>query len=564
MASITSRRLTPVGFRRDIKFFLACLVGFLVFIILTLLVLLQSVTQRATEQKLEQWRFASNVAAAALNRLPENANRSEIESQLIFLRGQYDISTISLAIPGGTPLVSGFPSSEGGVSDVERTTKHGEATFSFDPAEVVAARRTFLYTAGISIAATILGTILLSLYLPRIVRPIEEMLDDASMLGERAAGVDEANYLIDTFRNSIQTLREQEVELKRLHELEKTRADDLQRITATLTRSLTSGFIATDQHGRVVDMNAAAREILRLPEGRDPAGLTVREALGDTPFSEELQHAIDSGVPMSRQEIEQPDGNETVTIGLSTVPLTDEESRLLGVIALFADLTPVRLLEARLREMQTLADLGEISAGIAHEFRNSLSTILGYLKLAGRDPLPDETRKRLGHAEEEATLLSEAVEGLLSFARPMQMEFRETDLASLTRGILARFEDQNPGIDFVTRLEEAKLDADPILLARAVENLIRNSIDAVTQKGGGTITVSVTTEPIVLTIEDTGIGFEPEAAARLLLPFQSDKPDGMGLGLPLARKIMMLHGGSLQLAGEPDKGATVVIEFPPG
>lgn len=565
MVPIATRRLTPVGFRRDIKFFLACLVGFLVFIILTLLVLLQTVTQRATERTLEQWRFASDVATAALNRLPESANRSEIESQLIFLRGQYDITTIALAIPGETPLVSGFPAADSGVSDVKRNTQHGEVTFSFDPAELVAARKTFLYTAGISIAATILGTILLSLYLPRIVRPIEEMLDDASVLGERAAGVDEANYLIDTFRNSIQTLREQEVELKRLHELEKTRADDLQRITATLTRSLTSGFIATDRDGRVIDMNAAAREILRLPERQDSAGLTVPEALGDTPFSAELQRAIDSGVPMSRQEIKHPDGNESVTIGLSTVPLTDEDSRPLGVIALFADLTPVRLLESRVREMQTLADLGEISAGIAHEFRNSLSTILGYLKLAGRDPLPDETRKRLGHAEEEATLLSEAVEGLLSFARPMQMEMRPTQLAPLVRGIVERFEDQYEGVAIEAKLADVTIAADAVLVSRAVENLIRNAIDAVRQKGSGTITITLSDDPAPqLTIADTGIGFEPEAAARLMLPFQSDKPDGMGLGLPLARKIVMLHGGSLQLTGAPGEGASVVIEFPAG
>ncbi|HUF17873.1 MAG TPA: ATP-binding protein, partial [Thermoanaerobaculia bacterium] len=213
----------------------------------------------------------------------------------------------------------------------------------------------------------------------------------------------------------------------------------------------------------------------------------------------------------------------------------------------------------------TLADLGEISAGIAHEFRNSLSTILGYLKLAGREQLPDETQKRLRHAEEEAELLSEAVEGLLSFARPMQMEFRETDLATLVRGILERFEDQHDGMDIVAQLEDSSIDADPILLSRAMENVIRNAIDAVRQKGGGRITITLRSDPgPVLTISDTGVGFEPEAAARLMLPFQSDKPDGMGLGLPLARKIVMLHGGSLQLTGKPGEGATVVIEFPAG
>lgn len=563
MVSIAARRLTGVGFRRDIKFFLACLVGFLVFIILTLLMLLQSITERATEKTFEQWRLVALTAAESLNRLPASATAGEIESQMVFLRGQYGISTITLSRPGQRQMVSGFSTSSAPMETIERPTQFGPATFSFDPAEVNAVRRSFFITASISIVATLLGTILLSLYLPRIVRPIEAMLDEASALGRPAAEADEANYLIATFRNSIQTLKEQEIELKRLHELEKNRADDLQRVTATLTRSLTSGFIAIDQRGRLVDMNLAAKEILRLPHDLDPAGRTVIESLGEGPFARCLAKAVEEGVPVSRQEVVQETGGEPVVIGLTTVPLTDEESKMLGVIALFADLTPVRQLEQRLRDMQTLADLGEISAGIAHEFRNSLSTILGYLKLAGRDLLPDETQKRLRNAEEEATLLSGAVEGLLSFARPMRLEFHEIDLSEVVQKLVDRFREQSRGVEITADLEPAAVQADATLLARAIENLIRNAVDSVREKGEGSVEITVRGEPSPsIRISDNGVGFDPQETARLLLPFQSDKPDGMGLGLPLARKIVMLHGGTLQLTGERGAGAVVTIEFP--
>lgn len=562
MVSIAARKLTGVGFRRDIKFFLACLVGFLVFIILTLLMLLQSVTQRAADRTFEQWRLIALSATDAINRLPPTATAGEIESQMVFLRGRYGISTISLDRQNSPPLISGYSTTSGPTETIERPTQFGTATFSFDPGEVSSVRRTFIITASISLVATLLGTILLSLYLPRIVRPIEAMLDEASALGKPATGDDEASYLIETFRSSIQTLREQEKELKRLHELEKNRADDLQRVTATLTRSLTSGFIAIDQSGRLVDLNQAAKEILRLPQTLDPAGRTVRDALGDTPFARCLHRAVEAGVPVSRQEVVQELAGEPLVIGLTTVPLTDEDSRILGVIALFADLTPVRQLEQRLRDMQTLADLGEISAGIAHEFRNSLSTILGYLKLAGRDLLPEETQKRLRNAEEEATLLSGAVEGLLSFARPMRLEFHETDLADLVRGVVDRFIGQQQAFPITVDLEPATVQADPTLLSRAIENLIRNAVESVRQKGAGAVDVSLEggTSP-VLRIADSGVGLDPQEAPRLLLPFQSDKPDGMGLGLPLARKIIMLHGGNLQLSGEPGAGAVVTVTF---
>ena len=99
----------------------------------------------------------------------------------------------------------------------------------------------------------------------------------ASALGTGAGDQEETAYLIETFRNSIATLKYQEEELKRLHEREKTRADDLERVTAELTRNLTSGFIAVDAAGAIVDINAAGREIL----GIDPSEPVTGRALSD-------------------------------------------------------------------------------------------------------------------------------------------------------------------------------------------------------------------------------------------------------------------------------------------
>src|SRR5437763_3564584 len=104
-----------------------------------------------------------------------------------------------------------------------------------------AAHRNYSSTAAISVAAPSLGITLLFFYLPRIVVPIEKMLEDAKALGERDAGQDETAYLTDTFRGSTATLKSQEEELKRLHDIQKTRADALESVTAALTRSLTSG-----------------------------------------------------------------------------------------------------------------------------------------------------------------------------------------------------------------------------------------------------------------------------------------------------------------------------------
>ena len=111
--------------------------------------------------------------------------------------------------------------------------------------------------------------------------------------------------------------------------------------------------------------------------------------------------------------------------------------------------------------------------------------------------------------------------------------------------------------------EPAEIDGDAALLARAIENLVRNSIDSVREKGGGEVRVAIRGGAAPqLRVEDNGVGIDPGEIPRLLLPFQSTKPSGYGLGLPLTRKIALLHGASLRLHGKRGEGATAVIEFP--
>jgi signal transduction histidine kinase len=224
----------------------------------------------------------------------------------------------------------------------------------------------------------------------------------------------------------------------------------------------------------------------------------------------------------------------------------------------------MRRLESRLRDMQSLADLGEMSAGIAHEFRNSLSTIVGYLRLARRGAISSETEERLQRADEEVQQLAAAVESLLVFARPMQMQRQRVDLGELARATVERFAPLAGGIAFELSGGEAWIEADGVLLGRAIENLVRNAIDAIDEKqaGGGRIRLETAAAPHpMLVIRDDGVGLDPADVNRLFLPFQSTKPQGFGVGLALARKIVVLHGGTIALTGNRGKGATATIVF---
>ena len=559
MVSGSHAPLTRIGFRRDVRLFLTCLVGFLIILIFTLLLLLRADLDRTNETIDRSNAIIADVAADAVSRTPP----ANLETQLVFIRSRFGVVGAQITDRSGRVIRSG--ESKGTFDTVTRVTTPGTLALQFDNGDRKAAWRRFLITAIICVGAASFGTVLLLSYLPRITRPIEEMLGDARLLGaERVEGQDETSYLIETFRSSIATLKSQEEELKHLHEREKTRADDLERVTAALTRSLTSGLIAVDANGAIVDINSAGREIAGVAASGPVSGRSVEEIVPLPAFASALRAAFSEQSPLSRIEIDDRKVNgEPITVGLTTVPLRNEAGSFLGLLALFTDLTPIRSLEARVQEMTTLAQLGEIAAGIAHEFRSSLNTILGYMKLARRSSIDNAAETRLQSAEKEASLLLQAIERLLAFARPVQLNAEPIDLKNLIEEQIASIRDIASDVDIEMTGPAIEIQGDRVLLSRAIENVLRNAVDAVRQKGEqGAVRIRLADEPVpTITIADEGIGFDPAETARLFLPFHSNKPNGFGMGLPLAKKIVLLHGGTLRLQGEPGKGAVATMEF---
>ncbi|HSN67798.1 MAG TPA: HAMP domain-containing sensor histidine kinase, partial [Thermoanaerobaculia bacterium] len=170
-------------------------------------------------------------------------------------------------------------------------------------------------------------------------------------------------------------------------------------------------------------------------------------------------------------------------------------------------------------------------------------------------------------ALEESNQLLSAVEGLLTFARPMNLSFQDVDLRKVAEAAVARLSRQYEDVEIRTEGSSPLISGDPALLERAVENVLRNAIDSVRAKrdagSAAPLRVLMKIADGALEVRDEGLGVAADEVARLFLPFQSDKAAGFGLGLPLAKKIVLLHGGSIAMDGAPGKGATVRMEFPP-
>jgi len=450
------------------------------------------------------------------------------------------------------PIVSITEESIESSSDVQMRSVHGQPTairLATDPKSRNLMRRGLLAAA----AATLAGLTLLG------IASIDFLVLLSNIRGSRAGGgATESGSMVATLETSIQAMKGREKELRVLHDRERERAAELAAITATLVRSLTSGFIALDEQGRILDMNLAARELLR--EERALTGAMPSAAIHRRRFAAALQSAVDRREALQRLEIAEEDGAH---FGLTTVPLLDDAGRHFGMLALFVDLTPVRGLEQRVRQMQSLADLGEMSAGIAHEFRNSLSTVLGYLNLARKSGLPSEAEARIARAEEEARQLNGAVTSLLAFARPMELALQPVALLPLVEEVVEQIRPMAASIPIAVRGNGATIQGDPPLLKRVIENVVRNAIESISEKGtAGHVDIQLTASPHpTITVRDDGLGVDPARASTFFLPFQSTKRDGYGLGLALTRKIVLLHGGTVSLTGIPGEGATLEIRF---
>lgn len=558
MVSGASPALTKISFRRDVRLFFGALVGLLAFLIIFQLLLLQNFMSHAREATTENWSNIVRISIDDMMRSNLLANPGSAQVELSILQQRYGMAGLSV-MRGGREITSGVPATADDVERLVRTVQGWTVIFVFDASQLKTMTVTFWATTAISVLATTICAFLLAFYLPRITKPVEDMLDAAALIETREPDRDEQQYLIETFRKSITTMKAQELELVRMHAAQKSRADDLERVTAALTRSLASGFLAVDPQGRVVEMNSAAREILR--HNGEANGIVIEEAFAQNGFTHAIRNAVNERVGLTRQELQLGDDAGAKTIGLTTVPLIGEQQQFLGVLALFTDLTHIRGLESRVREMQTLADLGEISAGIAHEFRNSLAAILGFLRLAKREQLPERPRNSVERAEKEAGQLSSAVDSLLAFARPMHLAKSDVDLFELVCEVAEKI-NRPASVRIDCSGSHVTIKADRALLSRAFENLIRNAVDSVVEKGGGHVGVRVVELPRpAVIVEDTGVGVDPADVPRLLLPFQSQKANGYGLGLPFSRKIALLHGATLTLTGVPGTGATATIEF---
>ncbi len=380
----------------------------------------------------------------------------------------------------------------------------------------------------------------------------------AATMDLRKEGAETA-FMAGAMEDAMRRLREQERAMK-------ARAEASERLSGEIIASMTSGLLVVGHDGGVRTINPAGRRLLGLPDADWTGGF--RELLADArPLADVIDESLAGGRAVFRRAIQMNTPSGVSYLGVTVSPIRDEGGGAHGAICLFTDLSEVVELEEQLRLKDSLARLGELTAGIAHEFRNGLATIHGYSRLFEMDRLPVDFHPYVEGIKDETEALGQVVTNFLNFAKPAELTLAPVDM----RSIVERAAEEIAG-DVQARAGSVSVrgsfgvvNGDEVLLRQAFSNLCRNALEACAD---ATIAPRILIEGaredshLRITVTDNGPGVDPRVAARIFRPFVTTKPRGIGLGLALVQKIIVTHNGRVAATATEGGGARFVVTLP--
>lgn len=237
-------------------------------------------------------------------------------------------------------------------------------------------------------------------------------------------------------------------------------------------------------------------------------------------------------------------------------------------LVVIRDITERKRMQEQLVRQEKLAVLGELAGGVSHELRNPLGAVKQaayFLNMALEEPEP-EVKETLDILEKEVATSERIISSILSFARPKPPTRRKVDINGvLQEAVSCTSVPEN--IQLVRQLDKTlpSILADPVQLVQVFGNIILNAIQAMPDGGQLTIKSEVPSpEWVTISFTDTGVGIPQKDLGRLLEPLFTTKAKGIGLGLAVAKTLVVGHGGTIEVQSEVKKGSTFTVRLPIG
>ncbi|WP_338789377.1 ATP-binding protein [Metabacillus sp. FJAT-53654] len=248
---------------------------------------------------------------------------------------------------------------------------------------------------------------------------------------------------------------------------------------------------------------------------------------------------------------------------VSKTELLNQHHCVIGWIMNFIDITETDELEKRIHQSEKLAVVGEMAAGAAHEIRNPLAVVHGFLSLMNQSfSVQHRNQYHMPLIMKEIERINVIIEEMLLLSKPGAPIKKETYLEDILAEFLPLIIQSSEEIEFNIKLERTPLYLDAKQIKQVFHNLIRNSIEAMGGKGVIDIYSQVTEKDYQVFLKDCGSGISPSMLKTIYDPFSSSKESGTGLGLMIVKRIVENHQGSIDLFETSDLGTTFLIHLP--
>ena len=412
----------------------------------------------------------------------------------------------------------------------------------------------------------------------RLARPVGRLAGAAQRVGsgdldvtvQEEEGDDEIAMLGRIFNQMTRQLKGQRDALMDGH----SQSERRRRLFDSVLSSVTAGVIGLDAAGKVAFVNRAAERLLDVTDGATDLALDLVVPEFGALF-ERLRAGSGAAV---QEEVRLTRKGTLESLLVRMAVRTNDTGRREGYVVAFDDVT-------QLVSAQRMAAWGDVARRIAHEIKNPLTPIAlsaERIKRKFRPLVGDQAADLEQYADviiRQTNDLRRIVDEFSKFARMPEPDRREQDLTRLVRDAVVLQESGQPAVHFVTTLlaEPMLLDLDATMISQALTNLIKNAGEAIEtkiEKGFShdtkpeiRVTMTTTPQDAVIEISDNGIGL-PADRARLFEPYVTTREKGTGLGLPIVKKIIEEHGGTLALIDAPlfdgntHVGAMAVIRLP--
>jgi PAS domain S-box-containing protein len=339
-----------------------------------------------------------------------------------------------------------------------------------------------------------------------------------------------------------------------------------------ILNSIAEGVCGIDKHGNIVFWNPAAERM---------TGYKAEEVIGKTSHAI-IHHTKKDGTPYSldecpidraiqdgktyhiREDIFWKKDGTYFPVSYTVTPIL-ENGAVVGVVLTFTDITEQQKTEELIRTSEKLSVAGQLAAGIAHEIRNPLTAIKGFIQLLQSEL--DEKKPYLHIIQSEIQRIELILGELLVLAKPQAIKFTKKDISVLLQHVTALLETQGilHNIQIVTKIDPSLplIECDENGLKQVFINFLKNAMEAM--KNGGRIFIEAQKKDehsVLIRFIDEGCGIPKGQLEKIGKPFFTTKEKGTGLGMMISKKIIEDHGGTMSIMSEVNKGTTIEVILP--